>query len=283
MGSGMEGLRPVLSETGLVAEGGNGGPQTSGGAPHSTTPPPSQSDPLGGCGRGKLGGGLGERRGHRNRMIPPRPNVHITLKKNARSHLFINSRRKTVPLPRKVLAKNRLKRDKSRRDQWVKKGKASRTGATGTSRIGKGGVLSAGRLYTGSDQLSGRTIEDTNDTKRLDHPGGCPGGGVAPDGPRAHHRCLRGRPQSSPPPLLGLLPTASRVRNKRNGASLAPATTTAHQPSMGDDPPSSGEAERLQSSGPDRGAPVAVGLVVTHPGSMILGPPYIISGSLYKD
>jgi len=35
---------------------------------------------------------------------------------------------------------------------------------------------------------------------------------------------------------------------------------------MGDDPPDSGEAARRQSSGCDRGAPVAVGLVVAHPG-----------------
>jgi len=64
---------------------------------------------------------------------------------------------------------------------------------------------------------------------------------VARDGPQAHHRCLRGRP-------------------------LAPASTAAHQPPMGDDPPNSGEAARRQGASRDRGTPVAVGLVVAHPG-----------------
>jgi len=95
---------------------------------------------------------------------------------------------------------------------------------------------------------------------------------VAPDGPQAHHRCLRGRPQSSPSPLLELLPITSCARNRRNGTSLAPTATTAHQPYMGNDPPDSGEAEIRQSSGCDRGAPVAVGLVMAHPGIDEAGP-----------
>jgi len=103
-------------------------------------------------------------------------------------------------------------------------------------------------------------MENTNDTRRLDHVGFFSGVGVAPDGPQAHHRCFRGRPQSCPPPPLYLLPIASRIRNKRNGAGLAPATTAAHQHSMGDDPPNSGEADGRQSSGRDLGAPGAVGL-----------------------
>jgi len=37
-GSGLENLRPILSETGLAAEGGIGGHQASSAAPHSTTP-----------------------------------------------------------------------------------------------------------------------------------------------------------------------------------------------------------------------------------------------------
>jgi len=61
-------------------------------------------------------------------------------------------------------------------------------------------------------------------------------------------------------------------RNRRNGTGLAPTETAAHQPSMGDDRPDSGEAERRQSSGCDRGAPVAVGLVVAHPGIDEAGP-----------
>jgi len=115
-------------------------------------------------------------------------------------------------------------------------------------------------------------MENTNDTRRLDHIGGFPGVGVAPDGPQAHHRCFRGRPQSCPPPPLYLLPIASRIRNKRNGAGLAPATTAAHQHSMGDDPPNSGEPDGRQSSGRDLGAPGAVGLAVTHPGVKETGP-----------
>jgi len=78
------------------------------------------------------------------------------------------------------------------------------------------------------------------------------------------HRCLRGRPQSSPPPLLEILPISSRTRNKRHDTGLAPASTTAHQPPMGDDPPNSGEATKRQRSGRDRGSPVAVGVLVVH-------------------
>jgi len=85
-----------------------------------------------------------------------------------------------------------------RRKQGVKKGKAKRTGATGTGPVGTEGALSGGRICAGGDQPSGQTVTDNHNTKRLDHPRGCPGG-VAPDGPQAHHRCLRGRQQSSPP------------------------------------------------------------------------------------
>jgi len=66
-------------------------------------------------------------------------------------------------------------------------------------------------------------------------------------------------------PLLDLLSIAKGVRNKRNGAGLAPATTAAHKPSMWNDPPNLGEIEGRQSSRRDRGAPVAVGLLVAHP------------------
>jgi len=48
--------------------------------------------------------------------------------------------------------------------------------------------------------------------------------------------------------------------------------TAAHQATMGDDPPDLGEAERGQSSVCDRGAPVAVGLVVAHHGIDEAGP-----------
>ena len=76
----------------------------------------------------------------------------------------------------------------------------------------------------------------------------------------------------TPSPLLDVLPISSRVRNRRNGTGLAPGATAAHQPTIGDDTPDSGEAEERQSSGCDRGAPVAVGLVVAHPGIDEAGP-----------
>jgi len=41
---------------------------------------------------------------------------------------------------------------------------------------------------------------------------------------------------------------------------------------MGDDTPNFGQAERRQSSSRDRGAPVAVGMVVAHPGIDEAGP-----------
>jgi len=193
-------------------------------------------------------------------------------KRNAGSHVFIDRLRKTEPLPSNVLAKNRLNREKRRREQRVNKGKAKRTSATGPGPIGKGG-LSGDRICTRGHQTSGQNFEDTNDTKRLDHPGGCPGGCVAPDWPQAHHRCLRGRPQSSPSPLLDL-PEQTQWHRSGTGSNVCTST---------DDPPNSGEAERQQSSGCDSGAPVAVGLKVAHPGIYDTGPPYIISGSLYKD
>jgi len=54
-GSVLEGLHPILSETGLAAEGGIGSPQKSGPAPHSSTPS-SQGDPLDRCEPGEPGG-----------------------------------------------------------------------------------------------------------------------------------------------------------------------------------------------------------------------------------
>jgi len=83
---------------------------------------------------------------------------------------------------------------------------------------------------------------------------------------------LRGRPQSTPPPLLHLLPIASRVQNKRNGAGVAQKTTAAHQPSMGDDPPNSSENEGRQTPSRHRGLPVSVGMVVAHSGIDEAGP-----------
>jgi len=56
-GSGVEFRRPVLSEAGLAADGSIGGPKPPGATPHTTTPPPSQSNPLDRCGPGELGGG----------------------------------------------------------------------------------------------------------------------------------------------------------------------------------------------------------------------------------
>jgi len=82
-GSGLEGLRPVLSETGMAAEGGLRGPEASGAAPHSTTPPPSQVDPLDRCERGELGG-VRENEG------APQPNFTTpshTIRESCTSHL----------------------------------------------------------------------------------------------------------------------------------------------------------------------------------------------------
>jgi len=111
-----------------------------------------------------------------------------------------------------------------------------------------------------AEYVPGATNRRTNSRGRqqhgtLDHPGGCPGGGVAPNGPHAIHRCLRGRSKSSLPPLLNLLPIASRVRNKRNGAGMALASVSAHHSSVGN----------------VRSTPVAVGLVVAHTGVPVAG------------
>jgi len=212
-------------------------------------------------------GGLGEGGGHPNRISPPlltKSESHAHHPKgNTRSNLFINRCRKTVTLPRNVLTENRLNRDQGSRKQTVKKSKAKRTRKAGNDPIGKV-ALSGGRVCNGSDHQGGQTVEDTTRNDWTIQ-GNFPEEVCAPDWPQAHNRCLRGRPQSSPPHLSDLLPIASRVRNRRNGAVMAAAKTAAHQPSMGDDSPNSGEAEGRQGPGRGRGAPVAVGMVLAPP------------------
>jgi len=109
------------------------------------------------------------------------------------------------------------------------------------------------------------------------------GGGVATDGPQAHYRCLRGRPQTSPPPLSDLLHIASRVRNKRNSAGLAPASAYALQSSMGDDQQNSAKLKDEEAWAVLVAARWQSAWWWLTLKSMRLGPPYIISGSLYKD
>jgi len=65
-----------------------------------------------------------------------------------------------------------------------------------------------------------------------------------------------------------LLTRPGQTQWHRSGTGSNCCTST----TMGDDPPDSGEAEERQSSGCDRGAPVAVGLVVAHPGIDDAGP-----------
>jgi len=74
------------------------------------------------------GGGLGGGEGQHKRISPPlltQPeNIAHHLKGSAGSYLFIYRRRKTVPLPPKVFAENQLNREKGRREERVRKGKA---------------------------------------------------------------------------------------------------------------------------------------------------------------
>jgi len=91
----------------------------------------------------------GRERGHRNRIstaVPTQSETHAHHpKRNARSHLITNRRRQTVPLICDVLAKNRLNRNKSSREQMVKKGKAKRTSTTSNGPIctGRHSVVAA--------------------------------------------------------------------------------------------------------------------------------------------
>jgi len=104
----LEYLHRILPRTDLTAEGGIGSPQ----AVRCLIPfhnPPSQGDPLDGCERRILGGGLGEEGVHLNRISPvihtqSECNAHHT-KRDTRSYLFPNNLRKTMPLPRNLLAK----------------------------------------------------------------------------------------------------------------------------------------------------------------------------------
>lgn len=95
---------------------------------------------------------------------------------------------------------------------------------------------------------------------------------MAPHGHQANHRYLRGRPLSSHPPALDLLPISSGIRNKRHGAGLASAPLSAHQSFMGNDSSYSEEAPTQQSLTCDRGTPVAVGVMVAHTGNDDTGP-----------
>jgi len=185
---------------------------------------------------GNTRSGVVEVGGHRSRISSPlltqsESHAHHS-KRSARGHFFIYRLRKTMPLPHNVLAKTRLNRNQISRDQRIKKGKAKRTCTISTGPIGTVGARSGGGVCAGSNQPSGQTIENTTDTKRLAHDGRFLRGGVALDGALAHHRCLGGRPQSSLPPLLDLLPIASRVQKKqqwrRSGTGISCCASTLH-------------------------------------------------------
>jgi len=110
-GSGVESLRPVLSETVLDAEGGIGGPQTPGAAPHSETPS-TESDPLDRCERGEMGWGEGWEKtgGKTNQFDQPfshnQRGLHITLKETLAAIYSLTFVARQCPYPVTFLLKS---------------------------------------------------------------------------------------------------------------------------------------------------------------------------------
>jgi len=90
--SGVEGIRPVISETGLAAEGGIGGPQKSGAAPHSEAP----------SSQGKTGGEANE---FHHPFIHNQRALHITLKETLAAVYSLTVFARQCPYPVTFLLK----------------------------------------------------------------------------------------------------------------------------------------------------------------------------------
>jgi len=155
----------------LAAERGNGGPQKSGAAPHSATPS-SQSDPFDGCERGELGGGgLGEWWGKANEFSHPFSHnqrvLHIILRETQGAIYSL-----TV-LARQCPVTFLLKTDSTVTKAVVKKGSRKaklNEPVRQVLALLERGALSGGRICPRRDQSSRQTIEDSDYTKRPDHP-----------------------------------------------------------------------------------------------------------------
>jgi len=159
-------------------------------------PPPSQGDPLDRCERGELGGGLGEGGGIATEFYHPfkQPQrvVHITLRETLAAIHSLTFVTRQCPSPVKFLLKSDSTVTKSVVSKRSIKAKLNEPVQQVLAQLARG-ALRCSRVCAERDQQSGQTVEDTVDTKRLDHQGGCPGVGVALGGPQAQHRCFRGR------------------------------------------------------------------------------------------